>query len=229
MKKISIYLISIGIFALILTWYVLSNLELIVQPNKSDNNMSFTKLEITIGDSIDSRTILPIVITQVTSSDKPLDRITKWYFLPTHYDEINPINKTGLDFLPNILKIGLEVQDEHGNNAIDTSQQSEFASNSALYHTTIFCGKNNEKINIFYGQPVTVPIKSGLYKVFAKNAENELLPNKNGEYTLGFASFFEQEIKLPKNAIILSMNHEYCSSHDSKKAYYDKVTFRLGH
>ena len=85
-----------------------------------------------------------------------------------------------------------------------------------------------EKIEILSADPTLVAIPENLSSVSITTSESGLLP-VDGLYTLRFASFFDNDVLLPENAVIVSSNENRCTvDHEEySSGKYVEVIFKL--
>ena len=189
-----------------------------------------TKLMIVLDPPIDFLEMVPITTIHIFSDSKPIKKIEDRTYHPANYGDRQP-DETGTrwELLPNSLRVGMLVTDENGNDVIDRNSQSSFARNQPLYVTEATCDDGNI-VKIKYGAPVYVPLIDDVYTVYDTNSVDGLVPNEHGQYLLRFASFFEQDIKLPEDVKILHHISQTCKIDEIKNyqvAHYDELLFEM--
>ena len=85
-----------------------------------------------------------------------------------------------------------------------------------------------EKIGILSADPIALTIPENLSSASVTTSKAGLLP-VDGLYTLRFASFFDQNVILPENAVIVSQEKKRCAvdHEDYSSGEYVNVVFRL--
>ena len=85
-----------------------------------------------------------------------------------------------------------------------------------------------EKIEILSAIPISIKIPENSSSVSITNSKAGLLP-VDGLYTLRFASFFDLDVMLPENAVILSSEQKRCAVYheDYSSGRYVHVVFKL--
>ena len=179
---------------------------------------------ITIGDPVNKKGLLPIITIEKTSNVESLDSVIDWNFLPLNHGEWGALgDRLSWDTLPSQSRL-------HNVTGI---------SNGELVQLHPYIGRNDilriydatcqgEKIQILSADPVSVLIPENFSSVSVTDSEAGLLPVK-GLYTLQFASFFDQEIVLPDNAVVLSSEEKRCAvNHDEySSGKYSNIVFKL--
>ena len=200
-------------------------------------------LEITIEDPIDERGLVPILAKQKTDNTVfYFDSILLWDFLTEDYGDWGPNDtRTSWDNLPGNYRFDYDdITNDKGDNPVDwTSMPKDgFVIPALLHGTQVFCGTDKYRAVIHYGQPTTVPLLENTSTITSPSYAGGLLPDKNGNYRLGIASYFEQTVHLPENAVEISRHYEKCEMEnlDFKKtdfhnnfanAYHHEIVFKL--
>ena len=203
-----------------------------------------SSLEIKIGDPIDDRGLVPILTVQ-TFDNTVLhqDKVTRWGFQPENYGDWGPHDtRVSWDQISqNHAFRTSRVIDENEQNPIDPSRMPKdgFAVPSMLYGANLSCGHFEAYSAVVkYGFPSTYPLKEGTSKVFLPGNGGGLLPDNEKAYRFSMASFFEQTVELPDNAVVLSSKSEECMLENPKsrdfnhstgffKGYHDEIIFKL--
>lgn len=182
------------------------------------------EITITIGDPINKKGLLPIIMAETTTNIESLEFVIDWNFLPLNHGEWGAMgDRLSWDTLPSQIRI---------HNVTGISEN-----NLVLLHPYI--GRNDilrsydancqgESIEILSVDPVPVSIPKNLSSLTVTDSEAGLLPVK-GLYTLRFASFFEQNVVLPDNAVIVSSEEKRCAvdHEDYSSGKYLKIVFKL--
>lgn len=185
---------------------------------------------ITIGGPIPGTDgLVPLTTTEITKNAGSLDSIKVWDFIPIEHDA-DSIHKTW-DSLPSNYTKFFSVTDANGTDILDNSRlPSPFFVTLELRTYPAICGQ--ERVVGEGGHPPVMPIKSGHPVVYAQNAEQGLLPDSNGTYSVRFLSFFDTSVELPKGAQIMANQSKSCfleNRVDSfSEAFYTNLSFRLG-
>lgn len=199
--------------------------------------------EITIEDPIDKRGLVPILAKQITNNTAfYFGDILLWDFLTEDYGDWGPNDtRTSWDDLPGNYRFDYDdIIDDTGDNPVDWTRMPEdgFVIPALLHGTQVFCGDEKYRAVIHYGQPTTVPLLENTSTIISPSYAGGLLPDKDGNYRLSIASYFEQTVHLPENAVEISRNYEKCQMEnlDFKKtgfhnnfanAYHHEVVFRI--
>ena len=191
-----------------------------------------TQIIIAIEDAIDSRGLVPIMITQVTNVTMSDNNVQLLDFKPENFGEVGSQDiRIGWDLLPPNHRISHKIFDENDDDPINRNIMSEGFTYPTIGYTYLaICGENAESKRITHSWPITIPIKSNESTIFSMSDGGGLLPNDKNEYVLSFTSFFEQNVKLPEDAIILSDKSRLCSvvQHDNfERAYNNDIVFKL--
>ena len=242
MKKRSVLLTSsfavgIIIISVMVVMYPPNNTPIIVDsafPSKSNsqNYGQTVKIIVDVKERLENSNILPLVITQVISVNPSVSEIKTVGFLPTIYGDSKE-NGTGFDRDITILEkqFLFNITDETGKNAIDGSRLSGggFFVRDGLGSSMARCGDEYTLVRIPYGNMVTLPIFNGTSTIFASASTVGITPDENGEYYLRFASFYDNEIKLPQNSQIVFAKTSDCVVDEANNVHgkLDEVVFRL--
>lgn len=196
---------------------------------KAKNSINGTVQIVTFGEKIpNSGGLIPVTISQITSSGKPIDSIIDWNFLPLGQNADN--RYITWDSLPeSYVKSG--IFDKNNNEIIDWSKLPQpFAITTELRIYSMTCDSEN-KIQVATGHPVTYPLKSGNDFAAVKTTGRGLLPNDVGEYSMEFVSFFETKFEFPKNTTVILNETKSCvlgtKVDDYSKGFYSKVIFKI--
>jgi hypothetical protein len=242
MKTSSIFLLSsfavgVAIISIVVVMYPPNNTPIHVDtvfPSKSNSQKygQTVKIIVEVKERLENSNILPLVITQVISVEPSVSEIKTVGFLPTVYG--NRIeNGTRYDRDVTILEkqFLFNITDETGKPAIDESRLSGggFFVRDGLGGTMARCGDEYKLVYIPYGNMVTLPIHNGTSKIFASASTVGITPEENGEYYLRFASFYDNEIKLPQNSQVIFAKTSDCviDKANNVNGKLDEVVFRL--
>lgn len=192
-----------------------------------------TRIEISFG-NVAEKKLLPVVISQITTNAKSLDVIKVWGFeLIGHSGDDRG---KAWEIIPREQRIWYEITDEQGQDVIDKTRMPEnWARPDDLHIYQMDCGL----FHIVEGEsahPIAFAINEGTTTIIAKNTDKGIYPNSNGEYSIEFASIFENSVKLPEGAEIISQESKDCKltqniedDYEGKytEGYYTKMVFRL--
>lgn len=165
---------------------------------------------------------LPIIATEKITTTGSLNTIKIWRLLP------NDDNQYILQLAsakPN--EFFFEVTDQKQNNIINIEKYSGPSFREEKISVNAECDSGDKKA--FFNGIEDVPLVSDNSSIFVKYSEFALLPHADGVYHLNFATFYETEIKLPSNTILISKNQEQCSIfyEDFNKVFYYDMSFTL--
>lgn len=165
---------------------------------------------------------LPIIITEKITTTKPLNTIKIWRLLPK--DDNQYILQLA-SAKPN--EFFFEVTDQNQNNIINKEKYLGPSFREELIGVNTECNSGNKKA--FFNGIETIPLTSDISTIYAKYSEFALFPHEDGVYHLNFSTFYETEIKLPKNTILISQNQEKCSVfyEDFDKVFFYDISFTL--
>lgn len=182
------------------------------------------EITITIGDPINKKGLLPITTTETTTNIESLESVIDWNFLPLNHGEWGAMgDRLSWDTLPSQIRTH-NVTGMSENNLV--LLHPYIGRNDVLRSYDANC--QGETIEILSADPVPVLIPSNLSSLTVTDSESGLLPVK-GLYTLRFASFFEQNVVLPNNAVIVSSEEKRCAvdHKDYSSGKYVKTVFKL--
>ena len=200
-------------------------IEFTVAKEKPEPKKPEKEITITVGDAIRKDGLLPITTTEITTNTESLDSVTDWHFLPLNHGEWGPSgnDRASWDALPNENRQFISTGKANG-------EQVDFDAShfrDAILRT-YDADCRGEKIEILSADPVSVAIPEKMSSVSITISDSGLLP-VDGLYTLRFASFFDQDVMLPENAVIVSSEQKRCSvNHEEySSGQYVKVVFKL--
>jgi len=246
MKKSSVLLISSFMVGVI----IISIIVVMYPPNNTiHTDSAFTsksivknygqtvKIIVEVKERLENSNILPLVITQVISVDPSKSEIKTVGFLPTNY-YVWRENGTMLDreVTPLESNLSFNITDETGNYPIDKSRLPGvgFGIYDALGVSMAKCGDEHTPVEILYENMVTFPIANGTSTIFVTTSTVGITPEENGEYYLRFASFYDNEIKLPQNSQIIFAKTSDCVVDETNNVHgnwvhgnYDEIVFRI--
>jgi hypothetical protein len=242
MKKNLILLISsfgvgLAIISILVVMYPPNSTPIHVDnpfPSKSNsqNYGNTTKIIVEVKDKLENSKILPLVITQVISINPSISEIKTVGFLPINYGVFGDNDtRMGLEILPSENQFLFNITDENGKNPLDESRLSGggFFVRDGLGASTARCGDEYTLVEILYGNMVTLPIVNGTSTIFVSHSSVGITPEDAGEYYLRFASFYDNEIRLPQNSQIISTKTSNCIIDKANNIHgeFDEVIFRL--
>ena len=200
-------------------------IEFTVAKEKPEPKKPEKEITITIGDPISKNGLLPIITTEITTNTELLDSVTDWHFLPLNHGEWGPSGNDRLswDVLPSENR---QFESTGESNGKEIEFNASFGRDAILQIYDADC--RGEKIEILSADPISITIPENLSSVSITASEAGLLP-VDGLYTLRFASFFDQNVMLPENAVIVSSEEKRCSvNHEEySSGRYVKVVFKL--
>ncbi|QMU55024.1 MAG: hypothetical protein GKS07_09125 [Nitrosopumilus sp.] len=200
-------------------------IEFAVTKEKPEPKKPEKEITITIGDPISKNGLLPIITTEITANTELLDSVTDWHFLPLNHGEWGPSDdsRLSLDILPNENR---QFDSTGESNCKEIEFDASFGRDDILQVYDADC--MGEKIEILSADPISIIIPENLSSVSITTSESGLLP-VDGMYTLRFASFFDQNVMLPENAVIVSSEEKRCAvNHEEySSGRYVKVVFKL--
>jgi len=167
---------------------------------------------------------LPIITTETSSNIESFDFITDWNFLPLNHGEWGPL---GDRLRWDTLSSENRIHDFTGISSDGIVQlEPSFSRNAILRIYDANC--QGEKIEILSADPITITVPENLSSASVTTSEAGLLP-VDGLYILRFASFFDQNVILPENAVIISNEKKRCAvdHEDYPSGEYVNVVFRL--
>lgn len=182
------------------------------------------EITITIGDPINKKGLLPITTAETTTNIESLESVIDWNFLPLNHGEWGAMgDRLSWDMLPSQIRTH-NVTGISENNLV--LLHPYISRNNILRSYDANC--QGEPIEILSVDPVPVSIPKNLSSLTVTDSEAGLLPVK-GLYTLRFASFFEQNVVLPDNAVIVSNEEKRCAvdHEDYSSGKYVKIVFKL--
>ncbi len=183
------------------------------------------EITITIGDPIRKDGLLPIITTEITTNTESLDSVTDWHFLPLNHGEWGPSGNDRLswDVLPNENR---QFDSTGETNGEQVEFDASYSRDAILQVYDADC--RGEKIEILSADPVSIAIPENMSSVSITTSEAGLLP-VDGVYTLRFASFFDLDVMLPENAVIISSEQKRCAvdHKEYSSGRYVKVVFKL--
>ncbi len=192
-----------------------------------------TKNIIIISDKIPQRNIVPITITEMTTSIRPIDEVTSWGFSLLNI-EMSTLGKYWGNLPDQYMKF--EIIDEDGNDLVDESRLPEggiwYPGDEHLYH--LLC-ENDEKIVGASHHPSPIPIIPSAV-IFDSSTNYGIYPDDNGQYKIEYVSLFETVIEFPEHVEIISYDSQLCKLEQSiqddpnrlyTKGYYTTAIFRL--
>lgn len=168
--------------------------------------------------------LLPVIVTEKTFSPKPISIITSWEFFPTDFglrdEQNNPIGWSVIKQSQDRMKLTVDGVDLNDYRPIRNG-----FSRDSLNTVNAVCGSQN--IKIIYAGAIAIPIPPST-DILAKKFTIGITPNEKSEYKIQFASFFENKIVLPQNAITLSQKSVPCNIENMyPNAKYDEIVFKL--
>lgn len=191
-------------------------------PENEVTTMLERKMTVEIIENKFNETWLPIIITEKITTTKPLNTIKMWRLLP------NDDNQYILQLVPEKPnEFFFEVTDQNQNNIINKEKYPGPSFREELIGVNTECNSGDKKA-LFSGIE-TIPLTSDISTIFVKYSEFALLPHVDGIYHLNFSTFYETDIKLPKNTILISQNQEKCSIfyEDFDKVFFYDISFTL--
>lgn len=184
-----------------------------------------TRIEVSTGKTI-GRSLLPIIVSEITENAESLDTITVWKFIPFEYNADNIRNEWDILEQPNA--VWYQITGKNGQAIIDQSRMpNNYAITDDMHMYTLYC--NDQKIFAESAHPSGFPVNP-TDTIIARNSDKGIYPDKDDRYTIRFASLFEQKIILPDDAEIVTQKHQSCLTEFQGKirnGYYDEVVFRL--
>ena len=179
------------------------------------------KIIVTVEDKSPYSNVLPLLTTEITQVySAAQDEVTVWAFQP-----FTDTRGKDWDFSEHVL----DILDKDGNDAIDRKRLPENYSWDDIGREYPLVCDYIGKVIAESRVPLPVPTKDSIAEIHATYSNIGLLPDKQGFYTLEFASLHEQEIVLPENVDVTSSIHNLCylESDPSVAAYYDKIVFKV--
>jgi len=233
---ISFFVVGIAIISVMVVMYppnsTIRTDSAFPSKSNSQNYGQTVKIIVDVKERLENSNILPLVITQVISVDPSVSEIKTVGFLPTNYGHREE-NGTRFDRDITILEkqFLFNVTDESGKPAIDGSRLSGggFFVRDGLGGSMARCGDEYTLVEILYGNMVTLPIYNGTSTIFASASTVGITPEENGEYYLRFASFYDNEIKLPQKSQIVFEQTSDCVVDEANNVHgkLDEIVFRL--
>jgi hypothetical protein len=182
------------------------------------------EITITIGDPVNKKGLLPIITTEKTSNIQLLDFVTDWNFLPLNHGEWGPQGeRVSWDTLPSKNRVHNFTGEKNGE-SIEIDQNLIRESSLSIYDANC----QGEQIEMLSAALMLISIPKDTSSTSFTISSAGLLP-VDGLYTLQFASFFDQEIMLPENAVIVSSEEKRCAVNHEKysSGEYINIIFKL--
>lgn len=204
-----------------------------VEPEESFHGHNYgptSYIALTIGDGIDSREMVPLLIEEF--SENVEEYATFWQFQPIRPDSAKNKGITW-GFLPDNHRHGWEfLVDEAGNNAWDDSKisQDHFGIPADGHGYPAFCGKDRMSGQSWH--PSGIPIVPEAKNVLLRSGQIGYYPNSDGIYNIDYLALFDTVVNFPENTKIIENNKMVCVLEDTREdathAYYTKIVFQLG-
>jgi hypothetical protein len=170
---------------------------------------------------------LPVSISEKIVVSGPIDSIEVLRILPhraiPRQDEGPLLQLTPL----NPSKSHFEIIDQNQNDIIDHSDYPGPYSRGGQFRINAKCAGVDREA--YFHAPEQVPlIPFNTSIIFTRYSDHAIQPDQDGVYHLNFWSFYEPEIKLPSDAILISTNKEFCSVfyEDFEHIFYYNIEFR---
>lgn len=187
----------------------------------------YTQSIITIQDRLPDRTIVPIMITQLTLNAESLGTITDYNF-----SILNITMRSLGDYWGNLPNqyITNEIVDEYGNDILNYDKlPTGFVVYPLSLETYPAVCRDEKQIKGESAYPTPIPIINGTSDVYFKKSSIGIYPNNNGKYFLEFVSGYETNVHHPYNVIIESHQTQKCilekNKHGFDEVYYTTVVF----
>lgn len=203
------------------------------KPQSSGNEILQRSMIVSVEDRHLENKILPISVTEQIIHLKPVDEVKIWRIFPFIIEDgererVIGLNNPGIESQYG-LKYSFNVFDENQNEILDLdSNRGTINYRDALGYVMTICSDNTREEANFSPEWI-VPLKPNFTSnVYVKYSEYALVP-KNNEYRLKFSSFFDTQIILPDNTIVISNKTKSCSpfTGEWKTVNFFDIVFRL--
>lgn len=203
------------------------------KPQNYGNEILQRTMIVSVEDRHLENKVLPISVTEQILHLKPVDEVKVWRIFPFIIEEgeqerVIGLNNWGIESQYG-LKYSFNVFDENQNEILDLdSNRGMMDFREGLGYVMATC-QNNIKEEANFSSEWIVPLKPNFASdVYVKYTEYALIPN-NEEYRLKFSSFFDTQVILPDNAIVLSNKTKSCSpdTGEWEKVNFFDIVFRL--